>query len=292
MKHIRFLFALMAISFSFNSLAQYPVGGALTVFAENGEKFYLILNGERYNNVPQTNIRIEDLIQPYYNCKIIFENKNLPVLTKKILQIADVNGALQDVTYNIKQDRKGRYVLRPFSYLPPLTAPTPMQYAQRRPATCATYSFNAPNVLISGPGFDATLRLKRDNRFDQQEHNHHNHDLRHNEYNDNHNDRIGRRCSVAMNSRDFEDAKSTISNTSFDATKLSTAKQILSSNCMSTQQIVAILDLISFESTKLELAKYAYSYCVDPNNYFRVSNSFSYSSSKTDLNNYIQNNRY
>jgi hypothetical protein len=38
--------------------------GHLTVFSEDGDKFFLVLNGERQNNIAQTNIRVEDLNHP------------------------------------------------------------------------------------------------------------------------------------------------------------------------------------------------------------------------------------
>ena len=61
------------------SYAQWVPTANLTIFSEDGLKFYLVLNGERYNDVTQTNIRIEELPNPYYNCKIIFDQKNLDV---------------------------------------------------------------------------------------------------------------------------------------------------------------------------------------------------------------------
>ncbi len=85
----------------------------------------------------------------------------------------------------------------------------------------------------------------------------------------------------------FRSAKETVSKASFDETKLSTAKTILTSNCMSTDQVIAICNLFSFEASKLDFAKYAYSRTTDPGNYFKVGNIFSFDASRTELNDHI-----
>lgn len=91
----------------------------LVVFSEDGLKFYLILNGIRQNDVPVTNVKVVDLIQPYYSAKIIFEDPKQPVLEKKILQLTDAEGKGNlEVTYKIKRNNKQVNVLRFFSQVP------------------------------------------------------------------------------------------------------------------------------------------------------------------------------
>jgi hypothetical protein len=91
-----------------------------------------------------------------------------------------------------------------------------------------------------------------------------------------------------MSSSNFSAAKSTISKQSFDETKLSTAKQIISSNCLTAAQIKEIMLLFSFEETRLTLAKEAHSRCVDKNNYFLLNDAFNFSSSVEELNNSLK----
>ena len=74
------------------SFAQPGMVGHLTIFSEDGDKFTLILNGEVINDVPQTNLRVEDLNQPYYNAKIKFEDNTLADITKNNLMLTDVDG--------------------------------------------------------------------------------------------------------------------------------------------------------------------------------------------------------
>lgn len=92
----------------------------------------------------------------------------------------------------------------------------------------------------------------------------------------------------AMNPKDYQAAYDMIEDESFDSSKLSLAKQVIAVNPMSSSQILGICKLFSFESNKLEFAKYAYEFCVDRNKYFLLNEAFTYESSKRELNEYIK----
>jgi len=94
-------------------------------------------------------------------------------------------------------------------------------------------------------------------------------------------------CVYPMNSSDFASAKSSVQSKSFEDSKLTVAKQILSSNCMSTSQVKDIMSLFSFEETKLTWAKFAYGKTTDPNNYFKLNDAFTFEASIDELNSYI-----
>ena len=93
----------------------------------------------------------------------------------------------------------------------------------------------------------------------------------------------------AMKQGDFTAAIKVIKNGNFDDTKLSTAQSICSANCVSSEQVVEICRLLSFEESKLTFAKYAFQYCSNPEKYFKVNDVFSFSSSKEQLNDFITN---
>lgn len=98
----------------------------------------------------------------------------------------------------------------------------------------------------------------------------------------------GNGCRTPMSSAAFEGAKQTIENAGFDETKLESAKTIASTNCLTTEQVISICNLLSFEQSKLDFAKYAYSHTHDKSNYFKVSTVFAFDASKTELNKFIQ----
>jgi len=75
----------------------------------------------------------------------------------------------------------------------------------------------------------------------------------------------------------------------FDDNRLEIAKQAIISNNMSVNQVSSILDKFTFDGAKLEFAKVAYRITVDRENYFMVNSKFTFSSSVSELNNYILN---
>lgn len=308
------LFVLPVLGF-----AQFQQGGTLNIFSEDGDKFTLILNGEKQNDVPQTNIRIEELPQPYYNAKVIFEDKALAPISKNSLMITDADGKFMDVTYKIRKDKQNKPKMSYFSMIPVqenFTAPSGVyvhRFGQPFDAPPARVVISSPNVGVTrttttttqsntvgasvnvgGLGMSVTIQ---DPEADFGTTTHTTTTTTHHQSGGGYQQpprqqTQTRGCSGnwAMNSSNFAEAKSTIDEGAFDDTKLSTAKSIVTSNCLSTDQVVQICNLFSFEENKLAFAKFAYRYTTDPRNYFKVNNVFSFSSSKEDLNSFIQGN--
>jgi len=96
-------------------------------------------------------------------------------------------------------------------------------------------------------------------------------------------------CPWPMSNNDFEGAKKSIRSKSFEDSKLSVAKQIINSNCLTSGQVRTIMSLFSFEDTKLDFAKYAYGYTYDLSNYYKVNDAFEFESSIDELDGYIKN---
>jgi len=96
-------------------------------------------------------------------------------------------------------------------------------------------------------------------------------------------------CPYPMAEQDFQQAKRSIESKSFSDSKLTMAKQVISSNCLLTSQVYELMNLFTFEDDKLEVAKYAYRYTLDVGNYFRVNDAFTFESSIEELDEYISN---
>jgi hypothetical protein len=282
------------------SMAQPIFTGNLTIFSEDGDKFYLVLNGERQNNVGQTNLRIEDLQQPYYNAKIIFEDKTIADITKNIPVADPQSGSAMDVTYKIKKDGSGKAKLRYFSAVPVAqgyVAPSNvyvMHYGnpagnmggsvtQTTTTTTQTVGTGTVGANVNVNGLNMNVSVNDPNM-----HGSVTQTTTTTSYSDGYNNNSApvNDC-YAMKKSNFESARATISNESFDETRLSTAKSIISTNCLTADQVLELCKLFSFEGSKLDFAKCAYGKTVDQNNYFKVVNAFTFSSSKDELNKYI-----
>lgn len=73
----------------------------------------------------------------------------------------------------------------------------------------------------------------------------------------------------------------------FDSRKLSYAKSFVRGKALTASQIERMVRELSFDSNRLSLAKYAYRYCIDPGNYYKVERALTFISSKEELRAYI-----
>lgn len=90
-----------------------------------------------------------------------------------------------------------------------------------------------------------------------------------------------------MNDHEFGMLVNTISRLSFESSRMQITRQALASNYFSSSQVAELMRLMTFESTRLELAKLAWHKTVDQNRYYIVNDLFTFESSITELNHYI-----
>ena len=91
-----------------------------------------------------------------------------------------------------------------------------------------------------------------------------------------------------MTQQNFDALKSVIKRESFDNSRLNIAKQAGGANYFSAAQVRDLLQIFSFDASRLDLAKFLYNRTIDKGNYFTVNDAFAYSSSKDELANYIR----
>lgn len=89
----------------------------------------------------------------------------------------------------------------------------------------------------------------------------------------------------------FESMKQQLRRENFENTRMTLAKQMLDRNAFETSQVKEMLQMFSFESNRLDLAKYAYRTTTDKRNYYSVNDVFSFSSSRDELSRFINNYR-
>lgn len=93
--------------------------------------------------------------------------------------------------------------------------------------------------------------------------------------------------NYVMSNQDLNNVKHAIRNESFSSDKLAIARQAVQFQNIRANQVVAIGNLFSFESDRLEFAKMAYRNTIDKQNYYLVNSIFHFSSSKRELNDFI-----
>lgn len=318
---------IFTLFIAFYAVSAFAQGSNLVFFAEQGERFFVVLNGIRQNSEAQTNVKIENIMGATVKVKIIFEDAALGELDKNVFMPEEPS----ELTINIRKDKSGtKYVLRMFDFIPIAqapptppaatvitytTTPAPAPVTSTSVTTTTTTTGTAPvggdnvnvnvGIGVPGGGFGMNVNINDGGGFYQQ-----------NTAvtttttttttgtvtpapvptpvpapgNDHYN-MPGYNgpigCPWPMSPGDFEGAKASIKNQSFADTQMKLAMQIFNSNCLTSTQVKDIMMLFTFEENKLEFAKFAYGRTFDLGNYYKVNDAFTFSSSVDELNEYI-----
>lgn len=97
--------------------------------------------------------------------------------------------------------------------------------------------------------------------------------------------RVG--CPHPMTEGEFQNLLRTLNNQNFDNTRLQIAQQAVANKCITAEQVKAITAGFSFESRRLEFAKFAYDSTYDIDNYFMVGDALDFDNSKRELSEFV-----
>lgn len=87
---------------------------------------------------------------------------------------------------------------------------------------------------------------------------------------------------------DFHFLKTAVSQQAFDSNRLELAMQAISTSCVTTAQVMELARLLTFDTSRLELTKFAYPYTTDKHNYHLLHQIFDFESSIRHLKDYIR----
>ena len=312
---------ILIITCCFISLQLWSQTANVILFTENGEKFTAILNGIRQNDKSETNVKITRLNAEYYKLKVIFDNQKLGEKNFNLaVQLEN------ECTYSIKKNSKGEYVLRYVSAVPIANAPATLSgqkeivyinnpssnpsssetVTHQTTTTVTTHEVNqnpdnvninmgvnvgeqGGNVSINMSGMDganSSSTTTTSHTTTTTTTNTPVHDQPAPVYLPGYNGPYG--CPAPLSATDFAALKQTINSKSFEDTKMTIAKQVVNNQCLFVTQVKEIMQLFSFEESKLDFAKYAYGHTYDIGNYFKVNDAFTFESSTEELNEFIQ----
>lgn len=98
--------------------------------------------------------------------------------------------------------------------------------------------------------------------------------------------------NAGMPHNTFMRLKDMIRNTSFDSKRLTIMKQAIAPGRIKSEQVLELMEMMTFDNNRLELAKFAYKFAVDKQSYFIVNDAFVFSSNISALNHYISSFMY
>ena len=304
------------------SKLSFSQGSSITIFTENGEKFWLISDGEKQNTNPQAKVVMNNLNNPSYKLKVIFQDSKIKSLDQSV-QTEGVDPGPMDVVYTIKKNTKGKYVFRVTSFKPangtpktedivsvpdpkpamepkPEVNPRPLETRPTTTTTTTQTTLQSPQVTITTtiPGMDLTTNFPviqmttteqqmvttttTPNQTIAQPVTQQNTEPERPAATN-----TSSACRTAASATLFSSFKTSIEKQSFEDTKLKMVNQFLTGNCVSTGQVKTLMSLFSFEANKLDIAKKAYKKTVDKESYFTLNDEFSFSSSADELTEFV-----
>jgi hypothetical protein len=118
--------------------------GSLNILSENGDNFYLILDGKKQNDIARSNVRISGVPDLYYSVKIVFADSSIAPISKNNLYVSDGDDIMRDAYYRIRREKNGKPKLAFYSML---------NVQQNFVATEGVYVFNfgEPSVAETKP---------------------------------------------------------------------------------------------------------------------------------------------
>ena len=295
--------------------------GSLTVFSQNGDKFFLFLDGVKQNEEARSDIRVQEIPGLYYNAKIVFKNASLPPIVKNNLYISDGEDVLMDAAYRLRRDKTGKPKLNFYSMktVQPNFIPAPglFVYNFGNPDVIAGYSQpEVPKKAVASNVKGSISNIKITNVDDKPKASVkpptaktvkkpivdkpsveikaaapvksippktiYNKEAESVKIEDN------KKCNGwPMGKADLAAALKAVEAAGKDEDKLITAKELITSNCLLVSQVKEFCVLFKTEKTKLAFAKFAYKFTSDKKNYTELQKLFSQETNRKELEKFI-----
>ena len=257
---------LLTISFLIFAFISFANNRFIRVFTDNNTPFYIFLNGIKQNQNPTTNFQMNGLINDSYHLRIKFTSPFFSSIYKHVKLIDDY-GNRGNVTYKIEKNFHGNMTLRfvQFDITQNYSSPTDCGEDHH-----SNNYYSNTTIIQNGNG--NTVITQSSTSINNPAHNG--------------TVNLGSICNNTHPSN-FQNMLKAIDDETFSDDQLALAKRITRQNCLTANQIKKIALIFSFEATRLSYLKFAYSFCHDKNNYWVVNDALTFSSSKRELNEYI-----
>ncbi len=302
----RFLFLLLLTPMTW---AQ----GSLIFFTENGERFTLTVNGQTINYQPDARVRFDGVNTEGVKVNIKFEQAELGSVIKTVLASPTL-----EVTYNLKRNKKNEWVIRYLSEAPAgSTAPAapsapvaePVYMDEQTPAAPQSnpsspsngsvgfqFNMNEQNgsvgIQMNVDGIQTNTNINGIAAPRGQE----NLDEEHETWQSSDHSKPSyemanapQKCIVGMWDTELRKGMQTIQSHGSDEEKLASAKQMADNYCFYIGQVKQVMNVFTYDESKLAFAIYAYSKVAstDIKEYYTLASLFTYGGTKTQFNEFL-----
>ncbi|HBS88446.1 MAG: hypothetical protein A2W91_14960 [Bacteroidetes bacterium GWF2_38_335] len=289
---------ILIIAILINGLFCISQNSVITITTtESGARFYAVLNGIQQNGIADLSLELKDIKPQQYTLMVTFAVQDISPLVKRFElksgSLCEFAVVKEENLQTVPEDSlasNGKYKLI-------LVSEKPLGNDYVDEANSGNIYLYEEYMKINGGNQNDNVQDEIINKPD-------------NQYNDVHQDvsetsvstnttstntnvfygsgytgKTG--CAAPMAESDFQAAKQSVASRDFEDSKLGIARQVATNNCLYASQVKELMKLFSFEDTRLEFAKFAWSHTYDIGNYFMVNDAFDFESSSKELDEYI-----
>lgn len=263
-----------------------PFGGALNIYSTD-VPFFLYINNVLYNNRASRDIRVSNLTGSRYDLRIVFADRQQRTLNGSGVQLVNRNGQYMNVVFSVSSRGGNRGII--LESMNPVDRYNNGNYREDLP-------YNNRDGYSNEQGNERYRQSEdRDDLPNNNRGGYNNDQYRQSE------DAKVYRNGVANQGRYAENEDNDLSDVGVmnktnsnrlndllnqkenDQDRLTVAAQELKSMRLSVSEIVDLMELFIRDDNKLAFAKYAYPTCVDKQNYEKVGDVLSFSSTREKL---------
>ncbi|QIH36157.1 DUF4476 domain-containing protein [Sphingobacterium sp. DR205] len=270
----RLLTVIMLLAIATGGFAQRyrPYGGTLNIYSTD-VPFFLYINNVLYNNRPSIDLRVPNLQNPRYNLRIVFANRQQRTLNGRGVQLVNRKGQYMDVVFSVSSRGGNRGIV--------LESMNPVGRYNDNYRNEDSYDDDNDN-----DGDYNEDRYDRDQqqyeRYGQSEDDRSNNQ----QYQEDPIDNTG-----YQDKNDANQLNDLLNQKENDQDRLQVAAQELKNRRLRSSEIIDLMELFIRDDNKLAFAKYAYPSCMDKENYDKVGDALSFSSTREKLTAFIKTQR-
>ncbi|RKE42088.1 DUF4476 domain-containing protein [Sphingobacterium detergens] len=265
----RLLTVIMLLAIATGGFAQRyrTYGGTINIYSTD-VPFFLYINNVLYNNRPLIDLHVPNLQNPRYNLRIVFANRRQRTLNGRGVQLVDQNGQYMNVVFSVSSRGGNRGIV--------LESMNPV----------GRYNDNYRNGDNYNNGDYNEDRYDRgqqqDERYGRSENDRSNNQQNQDDPIDN---------TGYQDKNEANELNDLLNQKENDQDRLQVAAQELKNRRLRSSEIIDLMELFIRDDNKLAFAKYAYPSCIDKENYDKVGDALSFSSTREKLTAFIKTQR-
>ncbi len=284
------MFLLLTVAAAGFAQRYRPLGGTLNIYSTD-VPFFLYINDILYNNRASRGVKVSHLKNRRYDLRIVFADRQHRTLNGSGIQLVDRNGQFMDVVFSVSNRRGNKGII--LESINPIDRYGNGNYRndllydnqdidrdEQYDEPYSQLESRGDSPAYNRNGYDHDRNNNQHRQPEESEIYRNGVDRPHGNAKDEGNGQLDKEVFLKTDSNRLNDLLNQKEN---DQDKLALAAQELQNMQLRVSEIADLMELFIRDDNKLTFAKYAYPTCVDKQNYEKVGDALSFSSTREKL---------